>query len=222
MPFVGMALASSGRWVSRRSASLPLMSCVCTACHRSRRYDVPLPCSGSSGTAEVPGGRFSGLERCGTSAGGGAGSAGSPAAGRSAGSPNGGTAGSPAAARVEMDCSPGNGSGGGGAGASGSACAMGAASINAANSPSAPPLSGSGHTFSDFLTDAPSLVDGAIGCFSLGTPIVTPVQGGTKDAFATSGPEHVSLTSFCVVFYNPFTRSDLWCSNAIGALDDVV
>ena len=43
-PGGGVALAFRGRCVSRSSASLPLTSCVWTACQSSRRYDPPLLC----------------------------------------------------------------------------------------------------------------------------------------------------------------------------------
>ena len=79
------------------------------------------------------------------------------------------------AAWTVMDCSPGGG--GAGIGSSGSACAVGASVISATNAPER----AAGHRqrphFVGLLHRCPlRLFDGAIGCFSLDTPIVTPVQ----------------------------------------------
>ena len=58
----------SGRWASASRASPPLTSWVCTACHSSLQVGQFGPCWGPRASL-VPGGRLSGLARCGTSAG---------------------------------------------------------------------------------------------------------------------------------------------------------
>jgi hypothetical protein len=61
-----------------------------------------------------------------------------------------------------------------------------------------------------------------LGYFSINTSIVTPVHSVTKLSVIARPPEHVSLGTFLEDSTTRFTASDLWCSNALRALDNVI
>jgi hypothetical protein len=196
IPGGGAALGSSGRCVSSSSASRPLTSCVWYACQMSRRYDRLRGWFASGGASVVPGGRFSGLDRCGTPSGGagrpsaaawtvpsvggsGAG-AGVTGAGRGAATARG--AGAGAGAGAASTGAAGGAKGITGFGVTGSAIA-GSAIAGAAKSNVAitlgPPISAvSTVALTSIVTDAPLPVTALVrptGCFSLAGKIVTPV-----------------------------------------------
>src|SRR5262245_9890484 len=151
----------------------------------SRRYPRGR-CVPSGGVSVVPGGRFSGLDRCGM--------------------PSGGAASSPPVAwTVPSGAGPGAGpvaeivgSTGAGAGAAGagSASADGALRVNAATIPSAPDIKVSAAVSLSILTDAPFPIlcsAGATGCFYVADQIVTSGVDVTTQFTDFSFREHVSL-----------------------------
>jgi hypothetical protein len=181
----------------------------------SRRYPRGR-CVPSDGVSVVPGGRFSGLDRCGMPSGGvdrslaaawtvpsGAG----PGAG-----PVMGTAGSTSA---------GAGAGRGTAGTS-SASAVGALKVNAATIPSAPDINVSAAVSLSNLTAAPFpnlRRAGATGCFNLIDENVTSGVDVTKRGIRFLGSGNTFHLEFDVTRR---TAPQLWCSNAVGILDNVI
>jgi hypothetical protein len=244
MPGGGVAFGSSGRCVRSNSASRPLTSCVCTACHRSLRYVRLRGWSASSGVSVVPGGRFSGLDKCGTPSDGAAGSAAAactvpPGAGAATGPGAGAAAvsgtGAGAGAATARGSGDGAGAGGGGAGATigitgsgttgsanaGSAIA-GAARITAAITLGPPTRAVNTVALTSIVTDMPP--SRCRGCATYWV-----LQSGRQDCYICGCcDEAVNRNSrFGNTFHLEFsvthlTTPQLWCSNALRALDNVI
>src|SRR5690349_17523225 len=166
----------------------------------------------------VPGGRFSGLARCGTSAGGAAsaatgtaaGDAGVPGwAGAAAGTKGAGPTGAGATtgwAGGDAETGPGRtgattaGGAGGGSGTPGSACAVVAPASSAARAPRPAAATVAAFTSMSIFTQAPFLKltrNRSTECFSLIVKIVTPGSQVNNRSRMDRLWEHVLLRSIC-------------------------
>src|SRR5262249_10680206 len=153
----------------------------------SRRYPRGR-CVPSGGASVVPGGRFSGLDRCGMPSGG---ACRSPAAAWTV--PSGAGPGAGPVAEIAGSTGAGAGAGTGGAG---SASAARALEGNAATITSAPDNQGSAAVSLSILTDAPFPIlysAGATGCFYVADQIVTSGVDVTTQFIDFLIREHVSL-----------------------------